>query len=57
MILVNVKLDVSGQEIIFQCCKLHWSSSFVIAQLKPSWQILRSSIAESLLTGYAVCAN
>ena len=32
--LVSVKLDVSGYKwIIFQVCKLHWSCSFVTAQV------------------------
>ena len=35
MMLVNVNLDISGHHrIIFQGCRLHWSSSFAMAQLK-----------------------
>ena len=38
MMLVNVKLDVSGyKSIIFRGCRRHWSGSFVMAQLKRSW--------------------
>ena len=49
MMLVYVKLDVSGYErIIFKGCRLHWSSSFLMAQLKQSWQHWHSCIAESL---------
>ena len=33
--LVNVKLDVSGyKRFIFRVCRLHWSCSFLMAQLK-----------------------
>ena len=31
MILVNLKLDISGYKIVFQDGKLHWSSSFATA--------------------------
>ena len=49
MMLVNVKLDVSGHKRIrFQCCRLHWYYSFLITQLKQNWQYYHSYIAESL---------
>ena len=39
MVLVNMKLDISGcSRITFQGCRLHWPSSFLMAQLKLSWQ-------------------
>ena len=39
MILINVKLNVTGyQRIPFQGCRFHESSSFLMAQLKWSWQ-------------------
>ena len=39
MLLVNVKLDVSGcKRISFLGRRSHWSSSFLKAQLKQSWQ-------------------
>ena len=43
MIIVNVKLDVD-MRIIFQDCRLHWSSSFSMAQLKRSWHYWHSCI-------------
>ena len=37
--LENVKLDISGySSITFQDYRLHWSSSFLMAQLKQNWQ-------------------
>ena len=39
MILVNVKLDASKyNRIVFQCYTVQWSSRFLMAQLKRSWQ-------------------
>ena len=44
-----VNLDASGyKRVIFQGCILHWSSSFLMAQLKQSWQYWHSCIAERL---------
>ena len=38
MTLVNVKLDINEcNRITFQGYKPHWSSSFLMAQLKRSW--------------------
>ena len=52
MILVNMKVDISAcNRIKFQgckLCKLHWSSSFLMAQLKWSWQYWHFCIVESL---------
>ena len=49
MILVNVKLDVSAyMKITFQDWRLHWSCSFLMAQLKQSWQYWHSGVVESL---------
>ena len=49
MMLVNIKLDISGHKLItFQGYKLHWSGSFLMAQLKRSWQYWHSCIAQSL---------
>ena len=49
MILANIKLDISKFNwITFQDCKLHWSSSFLITQLKRSWQFWHFFIVESL---------
>ena len=46
---VNIELYISGyKRIIFQGCRLHWSCSFLMAQLKQSWQYWHSCIAESL---------
>ena len=41
MMWVNVKLDISG----FQGCRLHWSHSFLMVQLKRSWQYYHFGIA------------
>ena len=39
LLLINVKLNISGKKsIIFQDCRLHWCSSFLMTQLKQSWQ-------------------
>ena len=49
MILVNMKVDISAcNRIKFQGCKLHWSNSFLMAQLKWTWQYWHSCIVESL---------
>ena len=49
MMLVNVKIYVSGcKKIIFEDCRLHHSSSFLMAQLKWSWQYWHFCITESL---------
>ena len=46
IMLVNVRLDVSGYNgIIFQGCRLYYSSSFLMVQLERSWH---SCIAENL---------
>ena len=37
------------QSNTFQGCRLYWSSSFLIAKLKQSWQYCHSSIVESWL--------
>ena len=45
----NVKLDDKGyKRITFQGCRLQRSCSFLIAELKQSWQYWRSCIVESL---------
>ena len=50
---VNVKLYVNRyKRIIFQRCKLHWSHSFLMAQLKQSWQYWHSCVTESLWKNY-----
>ena len=39
LMLVNIKLDISRcNRITLKGCILHWSSSFLVAQLKRSWQ-------------------
>ena len=49
IILLNVKLDISGYERIkFQGHMLHRSSSFLMLQLKWSWQYWHSCIEENL---------
>ena len=48
MMLVNMKSDTGRNRITFQGCRLHWSSSFLMAQLKRSWQNWHSCIVESL---------
>ena len=49
MMLVNVKLYISGcNRITFQGCRLHWSSSFLMAQLKWSWPYWHSCIVNIL---------
>ena len=48
IILVNMKLDNSGcNRITFQG-PIHWSSSFLTAQLKQSWQYYHSYIVKTL---------
>ena len=49
MMLVNVRLDISWHKrIIFQGYKLYWSSSFLMTQLKLSWQYGYDCIVENL---------
>ena len=49
LMLFNVKLDKSGKNSIkFQGCRLHWSSSFLMAQIKQSWQYWHVCYKESL---------
>ena len=49
MMLINIKLDISGCiRITFQGCRHHCASSFLMAQLKRSWQYWHSCLAESL---------
>ena len=49
MMLANVKFDISGcNGITFQGCRDHWSSSFLMVQLKRSWQYCHSCIVEIL---------
>ena len=49
VILLNMKLYISGcNRIVFQANILHWSCSFLMAQLKRSYQHWRSCIVESL---------
>ena len=49
MMLVNVKLDVNGSKrITFEDYEIHCSCSFLMVQLKQSWQYWHSCIAESL---------
>ena len=49
MSLVNPKLDISrSKRITFEDYKIHCSCSFLMAQLKQSWQYWHSCIAESL---------
>ena len=49
MVLVNMKIDISGcNRITFQGCRLHKSSSFLMVQLKQSWQCWHSCVVESL---------
>ena len=46
---VNMKFNISDEmRIIFQGWKLHWSRSFLMAELKRSWQCCHSCIMESL---------
>ena len=46
---VNVKLDISGcHNSTFQVCRLHWFSSFPMAQPKQNCQCWHSSIVKSL---------
>ena len=48
-IVVNIKLYISGyKRIIVQGCRLCWSCSFLMAQLKQSWQYWHSCLAEIL---------
>ena len=49
MMLVNVTLDITWyKRIIFQYSRLYWSCSFLMAQLKQSWQYWHSCIAQNL---------
>ena len=44
-----MKLTFGGcNRIAFQGCRLHWSDSFLMAQLKQSWQYWHSCTGESL---------
>ena len=50
MMLVNMKLDISDcKRIIFQGCRLHWSSSFLMVQLKQSWLLVLWKVYEKPL--------
>ena len=52
------KLEISGyNRIIFQGCRLHWSSSFLMAELERSWQYWHSCIAESLWKTLLLCCR
>ena len=49
MMLVNMKLDISRcNRIIFQGSSLHWSSFFLMACFKQSWQYCHYCIVQSL---------
>ena len=49
MMLVNVKLGISGSmRTVFEGCRFHCFSSFLMPQLKRSCQYLHSCIAERL---------
>ena len=49
IMLVNLKLDISEYNMIaFQGYRLYWISSFLMAQLKPSWQYGHFCVVESL---------
>ena len=49
MMLVNVTLDINGhKQIIVQDSRLYWSCSFLMAQLKRSWQYWHSCIVQNL---------
>ena len=49
MLLVNMTLDISWyNRVTFQGCTLQWSSSFLMEQLKQSWQYWHSCIVKSL---------
>ena len=51
MMLVNVKLDVSGHKrIMFQVCRFHWPCLFLIVQVKQNWQYWQGS-----LVSWSVC--
>ena len=51
MMLVNIKLDIGGYNMIeFEGYRLHWSSSFLMPQLKQSYQI-------GILVLWSVCEN
>ena len=53
MMLVNVKIDVSGYEkITIQGYRLHWFSSFLMAQWKQSWH---SCVVGSLRKSQMYC--
>ena len=47
MMLVNVKLDISGcNRNTFQGRRIHWCYSFLMAELKRSWQYWHSCIGK-----------
>ena len=49
MMLVNVRLDVRGYKgIVFQGCRLYYTSPFLMVQLERSWQYWCSCIAENV---------
>ena len=49
IMLVNNKLCINGcNRITFQGCRLYWSSSYLMAQLKWSWQYCYFCIVEIL---------
>ena len=49
MMLVNIKFDFRGyKRITFQVYSLHWSCSFLMAQLKQIWQCSYSCTVVSL---------
>ena len=48
MMSVNMTWDITGcKRITFQGCRPHWSSFFLITQLKQIWQYRHSCIVES----------
>ena len=60
VMLVNVKLDISGcNSITFEGCRLHLTSTFLMAQLKWRYQYCHSCIVQSLwktLLVYLLCS-
>ena len=49
LLLINWKLEIKEHmRIIFQGCMLYWTSWFLIAELKQSWQCCHSCIREHL---------
>ena len=44
-----MKLDISGRNrITLQGCRLYWSSSFLLVQVRQNWQYWHSCVVESL---------